>query len=265
MSGGYSFMSVGFYGIIFAFGLVIGSFLNCLVYRLEQDEKITGRSYCPGCKHPLMWLDLIPVFSFLFLRGRCRYCKKKISAQYPFVELLTAIVFVLLYTAYLVRDAGDFIGLLFSFYIASSFIAIFVYDVKHFLIPDIVLLPAIALTVAYELIFSPHFLLFNSLWAALFAFLFFWIIFFISQEKWMGFGDCKLAILLGLVLGFPNILAGLFLSFFFGAIIGLCLMVFTKQGLKSQIPFAPFLVLGAFLAMVFGAQLVDSYLRFFIP
>lgn len=248
------------YCAVFILGLTIGSFLNCLIYRLEQDEKITGRSYCPNCKHSLSWLDLIPVFSFLLLGGKCRYCKKKISFQYPFVELLTAIVFVLIYAAQPVKNVGDLIGLLFSLYIASSFIAILVYDLKHFLIPDIVLLPTIVVTVAYELIFFPHFFLFNSLWAAVFAFLFFWIIFFVSQEKWMGFGDCKLAILLGLFLGFPNILVGLFLSFFFGAIIGLGLMVFTKQGLKSQIPFAPFLIAGTFAAMLFSKEIINAYM-----
>ena len=147
--------------------------------------------------------------------------------QYPLVEIATGFVFIsiLNQSTYFTEVSAlpatqifnssalvlSFLDLLFLFYIASSFIVIFVYDLKHYLIPDKVLFGAIAITFLYQLAFDFKFLIFNSLWASLGSFLFFWLIFFVSKEEWMGFGDCKLAVLLGLVLGFPGILLGLFL------------------------------------------------------
>lgn len=257
----YVFINV----IIFVLGLTIGSFLNCLIYRLEQEESVVGRSYCPHCKHLLSWNDLIPVFSFLFLRGRCRYCKQKISQQYPIVELLTGVVFLAIFNVQFSMfsqfSIPQFLNLLFLFYIASSLLVILVYDLKHYLIPDTVLFPAILVTLFYQVLFNPRFLVFNSLWVAIAGFLFFWSIFYISKEEWMGFGDCKLVVLLGLLLGFPKALLALFLSFFFGAIIGVGFMMQEKKGLKSQIPFAPFLILGTLLAMVFGDSMIRWYMQ----
>ena len=255
------------YFFIFLIGLCVGSFLNCVIYRLALPnfsfwKNLGGlnRSYCPHCKYNLAWLDLIPVFSFLFLKGKCRYCKKKISLQYPLVEILTGLVFLLIF--FIMQDIeqpDNFINLLFLFYIASSLIIIMVYDLKHYLIPDKVLFPAIAVAFLYRLFTSP-FLFANYLLAVLVASGFFLFIFLISKGKWIGFGDVKLAILLGFLLGFPNILSGLFLSFFFGAIIGLILMFLNKKGLESEIPFAPFLIIGTFVAMFFGDQIIHWYM-----
>lgn len=257
------FMLLFFNLCVFLFGLCIGSFLNCLIYRLEQEEKLTGISYCPHCKHNLAWYDLVPVFSFVLLSGKCRYCKKKISIQYPLVEILTGLVFLLIFNTQPFYVLADLIYLCFMWYMASSLIVIFVYDLKHSIIPDKILFPLISITVLYQLVFDFKFLAFNSSWAGFLAFLFFWIIFFISKEEWMGLGDCKLVIFLGLFLGFPHILSALFLSFFFGAIIGLGLMAFGKTGLKSQIPFAPFLIGGSFMAMIFGSEIINWYMHLF--
>jgi len=249
-------------------GLCIGSFLNCVLYRLEKNESfVKGRSYCPHCKHSLSWLDLIPVASFLFLQGACRYCNKKISIQYPLLEIATGLLFLLIFNFQLSAinafSVPVFIQLLFLLYIASSLIVIFVYDLKHYLIPDSVLFPAIAVSFLYRLFenvfYFPHYLL-----AAFIASGFFLGIFLLSKGKWMGFGDVKLALLLGLLLGFPNILVGLFLSFFFGAIIGLILMYFKKKGLKSEVPFAPFLIVGTFVALFFGDAIIQWYIHLFL-
>jgi len=262
------------YIFVFGFGLCIGSFLNCVVYRLEQNKNLKGRSFCPHCKHTLKWLDLIPVFSFLYLCGKCRYCHKKISIQYPLVELVTGILFVLILSF---SDVGlhlgsptSFLNLAFLFYIASSLIVIFVYDLKHYLIPDKVLFPAIAAAFVYRL-FENFVSLPSYLLAAVIASGFFLAIFLASAGRWMGFGDVKLAVLMGFLLGFPNILAGLFLAFFFGAIIGVILMVFpfgsaqggNKKGLKSEIPFGPFLITGTFTALFWGKEIIQWYLQLF--
>jgi|SRR3989344_1325387 len=272
----FAFFLIKFF--VFIFGLCIGSFLNCVIYRLSLDDSslwknlggLQNRSYCPHCKHPLMWLDLIPVFSFLFLKSKCRYCAQKISIQYPIIEILTGLIFLLIFIFN--PPAGgsiinqfiiyQFINLFFLFYIASVLIVIFVYDLKYYLIPDKILFPAIAVAFAYRLFHFPSII--NYLGAVLIAFTFFGVIYLISRGRWMGFGDVKLAVLLGLLLGFPVILAGLFLSFFFGAIIGLGLILFGKKGLKSQVPFAPFLIIGTFVALFWGEKIINWYTHFLI-
>ncbi len=241
---------------VFIFGVCIGSFLNCFIYRLEEGKTLKGRSFCPSCKHELSWLDLFPIFSFLFLRGKCRYCNKKISIQYPLVEIATGVLFVL------VSSFFSPISTVFLFYITAVLVIIFVYDLKHFIIPDKVLLPAIIITFIYQLVFNFK-LVPNLIIASLIASGFFLLIFLISRGKWMGFGDVKLAVIMGLVLGLPNVLTALFLAFFFGAIIGVILMVFERKSLKSEIPFGPFLIMGTFIAMLFGSQIIQWYLNFF--
>ena len=272
-----------FYLFVFCFGLIIGSFLNVVIYRLEKDEDfVKGRSYCPHCKHQLTWPDLIPVVSFLFLQGKCRYCHTKISWQYPLVEIATGLIFLLIFNQ---LSTYQLINLFFLFYIASVLIVIFVYDLKFYLIPDKVLFPAIIIAFLYRLVFviaSGVFLnapcgnldcfaslamtgaVLNYVLAAILASGFFLFLYLISRGQWMGFGDVKLAILLGLLLGFPSILVGLFLSFFFGAIIGVVLLFFKKKGLKSEMPFAPFLIIGTLAAMFWGDKIINWYMRFLI-
>ncbi len=253
------------YLLILALGLCIGSFLNCVIYRLEKNVSfVKGRSYCPNCKHQLIWLDLVPVFSFLFLGGKCRYCRQKISIEYPIVEIVTSLLFLLIFKyQFSSINFEGIITILFWWYVASSLVVIFVYDLKYCLIPDSVLFPAIAITFLYQLFFHFHLLLNYGL-ATVIAPGFFLAIFLVSKGKWMGFGDVKLAILLGLLLGFPNILVGLFLAFFFGAIIGVLLLWLNKKGLKSEIPFAPFLILGTFVALFWGEQIIHWYTHFLI-
>jgi prepilin signal peptidase PulO-like enzyme (type II secretory pathway) len=258
------------YFFIFIFGVCIGSFLNCVIYRTELQENmpagpgrkavsfLRGKSFCPHCKHTLKWLDLVPVFSFVFLLGKCRYCKKQISVQYPLVELATGLIFLLISNQF---QISNFLNLVFLFYVASVLIVIFVYDLKHYLIPDKVLFPAIMIAFIYRLFENFSSILFFLL-ASLIASGFFLAIFLISKGRWMGFGDVKLAVLMGLLLGVQNVLAALFLAFFFGAIIGVILMVFGKKKLKSEIPFGPFLIIGTFLAMLYGSQIIQWYLNF---
>ena len=281
------------YIFVFLLGLSIGSFLNCVIYRLEQKKSLKGRSFCPQCNHELSWQDLFPVFSFLSLRGECRYCHKKISIQYPSVELFTGILFVLIFWSLgfswsLGFGIRDFIKLCFIFYVSCSMIVIFVYDLKHYIIPDKVLFPAIIITFLYRLIgnwkepygefarwrqmgIGNFATISNFILAALIASGFFLTIFLVSRGRWMGFGDVKLAVLMGLLLGIPNVLVALFLAFFFGAIIGIILMVFPfgsaqgreKKSLKSEIPFGPFLITGTFVSMLCGYWIIQWYLNFF--
>jgi len=266
-----------FYFLIFIFGLTIGSFLNCVIYRLEKGESfLKGRSYCPNCKHQLSWKDLIPIFSFFELQSKCRYCKQKISWQYPIVETTTGLLFLLIFNSqFLISKQAPifsfyFLFSIFYFLVSASFlIIIFVYDFKHYIIPDEVIYPAIIISFLYQVFgnwkletgnFGP---MLNPLFSALGASLFFLAIFLISRGKWLGFGDVKLALFMGLFLGFPNILVALFLAFFIGAIIGLGLIFAKRKSLKSEVPFGPFLVLGTFLALFWGNQIINWYLSLF--
>jgi len=235
--------------VVFLLGLAVGSFLNCLIYRLEKNKSfLQGRSFCPFCHHKLSWPDLIPVLSFLFLKGKCRYCHKKISWQYPLVEIFTGLIFFLIFNFQLP---------IFNFIIAPFLIVIFVYDLKHFLIPDKIIYPAIIITALF------NFQIINLL-SALAAAGFFLAIVLASRGRWMGVGDIKLGFLMGLLLGFPNILVSLFLAFMMGAIIGIGLIVFGKKTLKSEVPFGPFLVGGTFIALFWGEQLINWYLSFYV-
>jgi prepilin signal peptidase PulO-like enzyme (type II secretory pathway) len=251
--------------IIFILGLTVGSFLNCVIYRLEKDESfLRGRSYCPNCKHKLSWQDLIPILSFLELQGKCRYCKKPISLHYPLVELATGTLFVGVFHI----TFPNFLLSTFYFIISSFLIIIFVYDLKQYIIPDEIIFPVIGIAFLYNILYSyfivhtSHFIL-NTFYSALGASLFFLAIFLISRGKWLGFGDVKLAFFMGLFLGFPNILVALFLAFFIGAIIGLGLILKKKKTLKSEVPFGPFLVAGTFIALFFGNQIINWYLNLF--
>jgi len=243
----------------------------------------------------LSWQDLFPVFSFLFLKGKCRYCKKSISWQYPIVELTAGLLFLLIFNfqffpiaslsrildGYAVGTIFQFLNLIFLFYITSALIIIFIYDFKHYLIPDKALFPAIAIAFFYRLfeifnfghrdlfgIWSLGFGFFAPLLTYFFAILIssglFLLIFLISKGRAMGFGDVKLAVLMGLLLGFPNVLVALFLAFLFGAIIGVILMVLEKKSLKSEIPFGPFLITGTFMALFWGQQIINWYLHVFL-
>lgn len=246
--------------IIFILGLVVGSFLNCVIYRLEHNKSfLSGRSFCPNCKHKLGFLDLIPVLSFLWLNGQCRYCKKPISLQYPLVELATGLLFVLMF-----RHFSFGLDLTFGFLISAFLVVIFVYDLKHYLIPDKIIYPAIGLTFLFRILNFGNWDLIG-IWdlgfGILIAPIVFLAIIFISKGRWMGLGDVKLALLMGLLVGWPKILVALFFAFFSGAIIGVGLVLASKKSFKSEVPFGPFLVAGTLVAMFFGQELINWYLR----
>src|SRR3989344_2468933 len=250
------------YFFIFIFGLIVGSFLNSVIYRLEQGQSfIKGRSFCPHCKHQLSWQDLIPVFSFLILKGRCRYCQKTISWQYPLVEFFTGILFILIFFY-----ASNIPYSIFYILISCFFIVIFVYDLKHYIIPDKVIYPAIVAAFLFRIWNFGNWDLFGilNLVFGILPSLFFLAIIIFSQGKWMGLGDFKLAVLMGLFLGWPDIIVALFSAVFLGAIIGIGLIISKEKTLKSEVPFGPFLVFGTFLALFWGGKIINFYLNLFL-
>ncbi|MBU3896280.1 prepilin peptidase [Patescibacteria group bacterium] len=246
---------------LFILGLVIGSFLNCVIYRIEVKKSfLSGRSFCPSCKHQLSWLDLIPVLSYILLSGSCRYCKKRISVQYPLVEMATGFLFLFLF------NPDHFIRSSYWVIIFSLFIIIFVYDLKHYIIPDKIILPAIGVALAYNTFavltgdFSPSYY-FQTLWAGTIPALFFFSLFVLSRGKWIGFGDVKLALAMGFLLGPNRIIVALFLAFVIGGIIAVGLIILGKKHMKAEMPFAPFLLLGTVLAHFLGNSMINYYLH----
>ena len=234
--------------------------MNCVIYRLEQGKSfLRGRSFCPNCKHQLSWQDLIPIFSFLILGGKCRYCSQKIPWQYPLVELFTGIIFL----SILLTNSNIY-AMAYLLLVSCFFIIIFVYDLKHYIIPDKVVFPAIGVALAYDLLRFDLLGRSNLLASAFGAAGFFLAIVLISRGKGMGIGDIKLAFLMGLFLGWPNIIVALFLAIFLGAIMGIGLIISGKKTLKSEVPFGPFLTIGAFSALFWGEKIINFYFNLFL-
>jgi prepilin signal peptidase PulO-like enzyme (type II secretory pathway) len=262
--------------IFLILGLMIGSFLNVLVYRTRVAEDIFfDRSRCPHCKKIIAWYDNIPLISFILLKFRCRKCKKKISWQYPLVEFFTGVLFAMIGVKYFVaQDVSSWTITLYYLGATSFLMAIFVYDWLYMEIPEILIWPAIAWSLAFNLLidfntnnFSGDIFnvsTYSGILAAIMAFTFFFLLSALSHEKWMGMGDAYLVIFLGLVLGWPSIILALFLSFFVGSVCGIILIVTGKKKMKSQVPFAPFLVIGTFISLFWYQPIIDWYFGLFL-
>ncbi len=243
--------------IVIVIGLVIGSFLNAVIFRLHSQESFfSGRSKCPHCQHPLAPADLVPLFSFMLLRGRCRYCHKPISWQYPMVEAITAAVFALLSIQYPVSSIQFWLALIF----ASVMIVIAVYDFKHYLILDKVIWPTALFSIIVNLVFGWHYALVNLLCGLALAG-FFAAQYFFSRGRWIGLGDVKLGFLLGNILGWPLTITCLVLAYFSGALVGVGLIAAGRKHLSSKIAFGTFLGGSAILTMIYGQQLTSWYLH----
>lgn len=261
-------MSYLFYTLLFVLGAAIGSFLNVVIFRIDTRKSMFfSRSECPHCHHQLAIADLFPLFSFLFLRGRCRYCQQPISWQYFFVEVVSGIAFVLVGWHFSIAEMflqsnihwptlASF--LIWLFYI-SLLIIIFVYDLRHYLILDKILLITLLVAIIGCCLPMGHGLL-NSLVAAAVGGGFFLLIYLLSRGKWMGAGDVKFAFVIGVILGWPNIIVGLFLAFVSGAIWGIGLMLFGQKKMKDKLPFGTFLAVATFAALFIGDSVVSWYL-----
>ncbi len=253
----------------FIFGSIFGSFLNVVILRLPEEKKLTGRSYCPNCKHNLGFLDLFPILSFLFLLGQCRYCSHKISPRYFIIEVITGVLF--LWSVWVVNPVNlfGFILLLKYFLVVAALLTVFVIDLEHFLILDSIVFSSLGIAMALNLvldilshqaIFSLHHFFVGGLIAAICASAPFFAIWYFSEGKWMGFGDVKLALLLGAFLGFPNIFVGLMLAILSGGVLSVFLLTLTNKTLKSRLPFGTFLSFGSVLALFYGDKLLTWYL-----
>jgi len=251
--------------IFFVLGLIIGSFLNVVIFRFNTQRSFGGRSGCMTCQNTLSWYELIPLISFLVLNGRCRNCKAKISMQYPVIELISGLIFAGIFLKF--QDIFFLDTLVFSisyaYYVTmfSILLVIAVYDFKHKIIPDTLsfifgIITFIGLFFFTNFVFYPHIPSILEFLSGVFLALPFAFLWLISKGTWMGLGDAKLALGLGWLLGFSSLLSGAVVAFWSGAIISLILLVFSKKyKIKSEIPFAPFLVLGVLIAFLFELSL----------
>lgn len=266
--------------VLFVLGICFGSFVNALVWRLHKQINskakkpkkeysiLNGRSMCPHCKHTLKWYDLVPLLSWLSLKAKCRYCKKPISAQYPLVELIGGLVFVLSYLLWpinLTTSAGVYS--LVSWLVASvGLLALAVYDFKWMRLPTIISLVLIVFCVVSRtgFIFFYESNIKNALlaWAMSVAIAagFFFALYIISKGKWIGDGDITLGLILGTILADP-ILAMLliFLASVLGLVFSLPTLSSSKNKLKTQIPYGPYLIASTFILVLYGQKMVEWY------
>lgn len=237
-------------------GLIIGSFLNVVIYRVPRDESILfPGSHCTACGHNLRPWELIPVLSFLVLRGRCSQCKEKISWRYPLFELVNGLLYF--YAAW--RDnSGSLLQLGVNFYFLSTLLVLAGIDWDTFRLPDIFTLPllGVGLIAGFYLPQGPSG--WESIGTALGGGGLFWLITLIYPEG-MGLGDVKLIAGLGAFLGVPEVLIAIFIASFTGSVIGLMALSLKKKSFRDQIPFGPYLVLGALIVFFWGQDLLSLY------
>lgn len=239
------------YLFLFIFGASVGSFLNVLIDRLPKGELISGRSYCDCCRHKLSWSDLIPVVSFFLLKGKCRYCGKNISWQYPSVEILTGIIFILLWS-FSTIIYPTIVGKIIILGLVSCLIVIFFSDLKYQIIPDAIQVALFLFSLLLKLggIFQLHF--FTAGLVVMLPILFLYLV---TRGRGMGFGDVKLSFTMGFLLGIKAGLLALYFGFVMGGIVGLILLWLKKKKLKSKIAFGPFLVLGILIMLFWEKEI----------
>ena len=277
---------------MFVVGASVGSFLNVVIDRVPAGKDIIGkRSSCDKCKKTLAWYDLIPIISWLLLKGKCRYCREPISPQYPIVEGTSALLFVFVASRFFPYNAGNsaltlshYLTLLHYLFSISVLIVIFVIDLKHQIIPNKISYFAIFISLIYLVILgllqtqvtrsltaqiAPNlvptqlqtiwFAKINTAIAAGIASAAFFTIVYLTKEKALGGGDAKLALFIGLLVGWPLILVAIFLSFILGAVVGLNLILLRLRKFGQRIAFGPFMCVAAIITLFWGEKLFYWY------
>lgn len=241
---------IGFF--VFVLGTAMGSFINVVVDRLIHGEGLGGRSHCDYCKKTLSWYDLIPLLSFIMIKGKCRRCHKKLSIQYPLVEFVTGILY--LGTWILVPN----LSVILYWGIVSSAWIIFLSDLRYKLISDYMQFSLFVCILFQKIVEKASFFsLIGDLFAGIMVALPIGLIYVVTNEKAMGLGDVILAGIIGFFLGVGRGFLALYISFLIGAIVGVVLLIQRKKGMKSTIPFGPFLLIGMLISGVWGDMLMQ--------
>lgn len=249
--------------VVFLFGLAFGSFLNVVILRFDDWLAIVNKpSHCPQCKKNLKWFDMFPVFSFLYLGGKCRFCSKPISWQYPLIELTTASLIASgYYWLFLAHDLmlyQSVIGMIALVIAIGAMMTIFVHDLQEMLVPDLMSNILLAASVVFALVVYQDVL--GTVYSALVGFLPIMLLVYPSGGKWMGEGDVKIAGALAILVGWPSAVVFILLSFLIGGAFGSFVLLSRKGGLKTAVPFGPFLIIAAIIALFWGEYLTVWYL-----
>lgn len=250
--------------IIFLFGLCIGSFLNVCIYRLPASKSIVNpsRSVCPSCNQPIRYYDNIPIFSYLWLKGRCRHCSTRIPVRYAVVELMTGGVAVAVLLAFGLTLEG-----LIYFAFISALIVITYIDIDHKIIPDIITLPGIPIGLIAS--FALPAVGFKDAIVGLLAgggslWLVAWIYYLLTRKDGMGGGDIKLLAMMGTIIGLKGVIFTIFMSSAVGTLVGITLMIVKGKDMKFAVPFGPFLSIGAITYIFFGQDIIRAYVNFLV-
>ncbi len=249
--------------LFFILGTIVGSFLNVFVDKILNGRSLLGRSHCDYCKKTLSPWDLVPVASYVVLGGRCRHCKRRISLQYPIVELLSGMVFALVFFFQVQGTPFDGLNVLYLLAISAVMLVVAIVDFKYYLIPTTLVFGASLLALFYNFftfgpdIFSQH------VFAAFTAAAFFGAIVLVTRGKGMGSGDIVLAFLIGMTLGFAQMVLAIFLAFVIGAAVAIILIIFGRKKFKQAMAFGPFMVLGFYISLWFYQPLTSWYLGLF--
>ena len=242
-------------------GLMLGSFMNVCIYRLPRGlSPVRPRSGCPSCGHMLAWFENVPVVSYLVLGGRCRACRASISLMYPIVEFITGAVFLAGYVWY-----GPSPLLIVRLAFAWAMIALFVIDLHHKILPNVITLPGIVAGVLANALAGPGWVasLIGAAVGAGSLFAIAEIYYRVRHEEGLGMGDVKMLGMIGAFLGWKLVVVTLVLSSFLGSIVGVGVMIARKESLKYALPFGTFLAVGALVAAVTGDAILNWYLGFF--
>lgn len=248
---------------IFLIGLFIGSFLNVAIDRpFLKKSVIFGRSACDFCHHPLQAIDLVPIVSFLFLGGKCRYCRKQLSWQYPLVELTAGFIIAGLF--FFFRPAVTWFSLLqyvLVCFLVLNLLVLAITDIKYGILPNRDIVIGLLLQGVFLVLFSPM-LLIPNIFTALGSALFLGLIVVITKGKGMGMGDVKFALLMGLMVGFPAIIPAFYLAFLTGAVVAIILIVLGKKKFHGgTLAFGPFLIIGTVAGYFWGQLLWQQLVR----
>jgi len=242
----------------FGFGLIVGSFLNVCIYRLPRKEALSfPASHCPKCQTPLRFYDNIPLLSYLLLKGKCRYCQAPIAYQYPLVELLTGLLFMLT----LIRFGLSWSSFFYALFLAALIVIIFI-DAEHMLIPDKITLPGIGIGFSASLLSLIPLAWDQSLLGLLVGGGLLYLAAVLSKGG-MGGGDIKLAAMMGVLLGWRKVLLAIMAGASLGSIIGIGLILTGRKTRKDYIPFGPFLAWGGMIGLFWGNQIIRWYRTIF--
>lgn len=271
-------MDILLYIIFTILGLAIGSFLNVVIDRLPARKSLVRpSSHCDACGHKLSFLDLIPVFSYLMLRGRCRYCRARIPWRVLWVELVSGVILLLAYWRFAASiDTANYAALFITAFWSSVFLVIMFIDWEHRLILNRITYPSAVIALIILGIatvfpetrilggrdFIPDTVILSGIIGGALGFAFFFIVFLINPRG-MGMGDIKMACLIGLVTGYPLVIVALLIGILIGGLVAIVYLLIFKRGRKDVIPYGTFLAIGPMVTLLWGNEILDWYLGFF--